>query len=370
MNRPPHRRPSRFLALAALLAAFGLTAARHARAADDANGWQPAPYTLGQGLYFPQQGLRIGGYADLHFYDVKRQPATYSFRDISLFVTKDFGARWQAFTELDVGDALDISGRHSNARDSEFNVERAYVDYHAGQAINFRFGKFLTPVGEWNLVHADPLTWTVSRPLTTSAAFARHAAGAMMYGTTPVQDDDLDYWLYVDDSANLHIGQDQDHAYSSFGADRSQRNNFRHALGARVLYHLLGDRLGIGLSWLDYELQQPRQQYRLAGVDFSWTGRWLQMTGEAIRRSGGPPGQPAERGGFLEVEVPLRPRLYAVGRYERYRSSAPAQISTLRTVGLNYRPVPGIVLKLERRDGNSSPRLAPAGWLASVAVLF
>jgi hypothetical protein len=354
----------------ALVALLGLVATPHARAADGENIWQTAPYTLGQGLYFPQLGLRIGGYADLHFYDVKDQPATYSFRDISLFVTKDFGTRWQAFVELDVGDAFNVSGRHTNARDSELDVERAYMDYHANQAINFRFGKFLTPVGEWNLVHADPLTWTVSRPLTTSAAFARHATGAMMYGTESVHGNDLDYWLYADDSANLHIGQDQDHAYSSFGANSSLHNNFRQAIGGRLLYHLLDDRLGIGLSWLDYELQQPRQQYRLAGVDFSWTGRYLEMTGEAIRRNGGSPGQPDEQGGFLEIELPLRQRLYAVGRFERYRSSALVHTVTMRTVGLNYRPIPGIVLKLERRDGNQSPQLAPAGWLASVAVLF
>lgn len=333
-------------------------------------GWQPAPYTLGEGLYFPQQGLRVGGYADLHFYDIENRRPTYSFRDISLFLTKDLGPRWQAFAELDLGNALDISGRHASSSNSEVDIERLYLDYHLDQTINFRFGKFLTPVGEWNLVHADPLTWTVSRPLTTSAAFARHAAGAMMYGTTSLHGNDLDYWLYVDDSAHLNIGQDEDNAYNAYGADRSLRNGFRQAVGARVFYHLLGDRLGIGLSLLDYQLQQPRQQYRLAGVDFSWSGRYLEMTGELIRRRGGPPGQADEQGGFMEVEVPLWQRLYAVGRFERYRSAVPAQVTTLRTLGFNYRPVAGVVLKLERREGNHNLQLAPAGWLASVAVLF
>lgn len=371
MSRPLHRCPLR--ALVMLAALLCLLAAPFASAAQD-DSWQPAPYTLGQGLYFPQQGLRVGGYADLHFYDIENQRPTYSFRDISLFVTKDFGSNWQAFGELDLGDALDISGIHASSSDSELDIERLYLDYHVDQTINFRFGKFLTPVGEWNLVHADPLTWTVSRPLTTSAAFARHAAGAMMYGTMPVHGNDLDYWFYVDDSAHLNIGQDENNAYNSYGADSSLQNNFRQAVGGRLLYHLLGDRLGIGLSLLDYQLQQPRQQYRLAGVDFSWSGRYFEMTGEAIRRSGGPAGQADEQGGFVEVEVPLWRRLYAVGRFERYRSAVQAQsqtqITTLRTLGFNYRPIPGVVLKLERREGNHNLQLAPAGWLASAAVLF
>ncbi len=369
MSRPLHRCPPRCRALAALAALLCLLGISLPSFAQD-DSWQPAPYTLGQGLYFPQQGLRVGGYADLHFYDIENQRPTYSLRDISLFVTKDLGSRWQAFAELDLGGALNISGRHTNSRDSELDVERLYADYHVDQTINFRFGKFLTPVGEWNLVHADPLTWTVSRPLTTSAAFARHATGAMVYGTMSVHGNDLDYWFYVDDSAHLNIGQDQDQAYNAYGADSNLHNNFHQALGGRVLYHLLGDRLGIGLSLLDYELQQPRQQYRLAGVDFSWSGRYFEMTGEAIRRSGGPAGQCGDQGGFVEVEVPLWQRLYAIGRFEHYRSTLPAQITTLRTLGFNYRPISGVVLKLERREGNHNLKLAPTGWLASVAVLF
>jgi len=369
MSRPPDRCPLRCRALVALIAMVCLAGAPFSSVAQD-DSWQPAPYTLGQGLYFPQQGLRVGGYADLHFYDIENQRPTYSFRDISLFLTKDFGSNWQAFAELDLGDALNISGTHASSSDSELDIERLYADYHVDQSVNFRFGKFLTPVGEWNLVHADPLTWTVSRPLTTSAAFSRHATGAMMYGTAPIGGNDLDYWLYVDDSAHLDVGQNDNQAYSSFGADGSLRNNFRNAYGGRVLYHLLGDNLGIGVSFLSYELQQPRQQYRLAGIDFQWSSRYLEMTGEAIHRSGGPAGQPDEQGGFLEAEVPLRQRLYVVGRFERYRSSGASQITTLRTLGFNYRPVPGVVLKLERREGNHNLQLAPAGWLASVAVLF
>ncbi|WP_329741848.1 porin [Dyella sp. A6] len=368
MSRPLHNRVIRHGALVALVTCLWLGFAPRSQATQDS--WQMAPYTLGQGLYFPQQGLRIGGYADLHYYDIQDQRATYSVRDISLFATKDLGTRWQLFGELDAGNTVDLSAGHATSSDSELDVERLYLDYHASQSVSFRFGKFLTPFGEWNLIHADPLTWTVSRPLTTSAAFARHAAGAMMYGTVPVHGNDLDYWVYGDDSTDLGVGQDQDRAYSAFGADGTVRNNFRRALGGRLLYHLLGDRLGIGMSVLDYELQQPRQHYRLAGLDFNWNGRWLDLTGEAIRRSGGTTGRSGDKGGFVELEVPLRQRLYLVGRYERYSSAVLEQTSTIRTLGLNYRPIPGIVLKLEHRSGNHNLELAPTGWLASVAVLF
>lgn len=365
MNRHPRRYP--LPGAVALL--LGLLCASGAMAADDSDGsWQPAPYTLGQGLYFPGVGLRVGGYADLNFYSVQGTKTSYNVRDLSLFITQDIGTRWQLFSEIEATNPVNSTGR-TDDDDAELDIERLYADYHANQAITFRFGKFLTPVGEWNLVHADPLTWTVSRPLSTSAAFALHTNGVMMFGTLPVKGNDLDYWVFADDSKNLNIGRDQDNAYTNFGTTETLQNNFRQAIGGRVLYHLLGDSLSIGASTLNYELEQPREKYWLNGIDFSWTSRYVSLTGEGIYRSS-TSNRPDERGGFVQAEVPLWRRLYLIGRYERYRSSTPAQTSTIRTTAINFRPIEGVVLKLEYRDGSHNELLAPTGWLASVAVLF
>lgn len=359
----------RALHLCFTLGLLWLAQASDSHAADsDGNAWKPAPYTLGQGLYFPDQGLRIGGYADLNFYNVRGTATKYSVRDLSLFVTKDLGTRWQLFTEVEASNPVNTNG-HSDNDDSELDIERLYADYHANQAMTFRFGKFLTPVGEWNLVHADPLTWTVSRPLSTSAAFARHATGAMLFGTIPVHGNDLDYWVFADDSKDLNIGHDQDTAVTSLGASATLHNNFRQAFGGRVLYHLLGDSLSIGASTVNYELESPRQKYVLSGIDFSWTLRYVSLTGEGIYRSS-TANQPDERGGFVQAELPLWRRLYLIERYERYRSSSPAQTTTIHTTAINYKPIQGVVLKLEYRDGSNNQILAPNGWLASVAVLF
>jgi hypothetical protein len=353
---------------ALILLASGLGYGSVARAGDDGS-WKPAPYTLGQGLYFPQQGLRIGGYANLQYYDVGGLPSTLRFRDTSLFITKDIGTRWQLFSEVDAGNSLSLAG-HSSGEDSELDIERLYLDYHADQAITFRFGKFLTPVGQWNLIHADPLTWTVSRPLSTSAAFARHASGVMAFGTVPLHGRDLDYWVFADDSKNLGIGQEQDKVFSSFGANGSLRNNFRQAFGGQLLYHMLDDRLSLGISYLDYTLQSPHQRFQLVGMDFSWTARYVNLTGEAIHRTSSDAATPTQQGGFLQAALPLWRQFYLVGRYERYLTSVSGRVTTLRTIGFNFRPVQGIVLKVEHREGNRDAGLAPPGWMASAAVLF
>lgn len=357
----------RFLRLA--LGVVLLTCAVQARAATG-GAWQSAPYTLGRGLYFPQQDLRIGGYSTLQYYGLEDRPRTVSLHDTSLFVTKGFGTRWKFFSEAEASDALSVTGHHSTTRHAEFDLERVYLDYHVSRGMTLRVGKFLTPIGQWNLVHADPLVWTVSRPLTTSAAFARHAAGAMIYGTVSVARHDLDYWIFGDDSQALDRGPQSDRAFADFGANSTLRNSFRHALGGQVLYHLLDDRLSVGATLVNFELDQPRHHYRLEGINVAWSTRYVDLSGEGIYRSADGPQEERQYGGYLQAVVPLPRQVYLVGRYERYRSSTPTLSTSIRTLAVNWRPMAGLTLKLEHRNGTRNIQLQPDGWLASVSVLF
>ncbi|MFX6815264.1 hypothetical protein ABTH42_18965, partial [Acinetobacter baumannii] len=79
---------------------------------------------------------------------------------------------------------------------AHLDLERIYVDWAQADELKFRFGKFLTPVGRWNLIHAQPLVWTTSRPLTTEAAFPTNATGGMVFGTLSSIGQGLDYSVY------------------------------------------------------------------------------------------------------------------------------------------------------------------------------
>lgn len=331
---------------------------------------QAPPYHLGQGLYFPQQALRVGGYADLQFHGLDDHRSALAIEDLSLFLTKDIGARWKIFSEVELGDAVTAVDHHLTTREANVDVERLYAEYRVSNGVNLRVGKFLTPVGQWNLIHADPLVWTVSRPLTSIAAFSRHSAGAMMYGTVIVGHHDLDYWLFADDSQATGLARTHDLAYSAYGATSTLRNDFLHAEGGQFLYHMMDDRLSVGASVVRYTLKNPQQRYRLVGVDFAWTGSHVEFSGEALHRTADNPTVPDEYGGFLQAVVPLPRNLYLVGRYERYRTSMPEGTVSTRSIGLNYRPLRGLFLKLERLDGSRNATLDPSGWFASVGVIF
>ena len=154
------------------------------------------PYELGQGYPLPWLGLTAGGYATLRAGNLEGEPAKAVVKDLSLFLHTDLGPRWHFFTELELGDPMAWSRDGLTTSYAEFDVERLYVDHNLTPGATLRLGKFLTPVGRWNLIHADPLVWSVFRPLTTSAAFARHASGISLLGTLPLADSSLDYQVY------------------------------------------------------------------------------------------------------------------------------------------------------------------------------
>ena len=351
-------------------------------AADSA--WQTDPYQLGEGLYFPQQGLRVGGYADVRYYDLTHQTGSASVEDLSLFLTKDIGTRWKIFNETEISSPLTITGHGVSTSGASLEIERLYADYFASTWATIRIGRFLTPIGEWNLIHADPLVWTTSRPLSTAAAFSRSANGAMLYGTHTVAHNDLDYTLYVDDTQAIGVANDADNAYSTYGAlgaPDTLTNAFERAAGGQVHYHLRED-LIIGTSLVTFELKDPRAKYRLAGLDFDWQAAGVELSGESVYRTAGRlriASEPqissesrisSEYGGYLQMVVPLPDQVFLVARYEHYRSAALDETDNIGTLGLNYRPAPGLVVKLEHDSGTHKSSVLPSGWLASFAVLF
>lgn len=332
--------------------------------------WLPQPYELGHGLFLPQYDLLLGGYTDIKYYGNDQGKKALSVEDASLFVTKEFGSRWRFFTETELTDIVNSEGSGITMTEAGIDVERLYVDYRLLDSATIRIGKFLTPIGQWNLVHADPLVWTSMRPLTTEASFSRHSNGAMIYGTVTINRNDLDYWIFVDDSAAIGIDSTNDAAFGAYGATNKLKNNFAHAIGGQVLYHLWNGHLSIGGSAASFKMESPNTTYSLVGIDVDWSGRYGDISGEAIKRSSHSGYYPHEYGGYLQGVLNLPRHFFLVGRLERYKSAVVPGRITLRTFGVNYRPSAYVVVKVERVDGTNNRTVSPSGWFASFGLIF
>jgi hypothetical protein len=338
--------PSRFSAL--VLAVVACCAPLPTRA-------EPEPargYELGRGYKLGDTGIRLGGYASVEAAAPRASPWEFSVSDLSLFTTWEY-ERWRFFSETEWGDLLTAGQDQGlSTKNAHFELERLYLDYLFSDALSVRFGKFLTPIGRWNLLHASPLVWTTTRPVATYQLFSRNATGLMAYGSVPVGQRSLDYSAYASASDSLD-------PYRS-------ENPFEDAYGGRVLYSA-ADNLEVGLSYANYQLNASAEyRYNLVGAEGFWSWRKFEVNSEWVFRAGGPKNLWQ---GFVQGVAPLVSHWYAVGRYE-YFEQAQGAAGQLGVFGLAFRPLPPLVWKVEYRIGAHNEQAAPDGLYGSIAVLF
>jgi hypothetical protein len=78
----------------------------------------------------------------------------------------------------------------------------------------------------------------------------------------------------------------------------------------------------------------------------------------------------SEWGGFVQAVLPLTNNVYGIVTHERYKAEIFNNPVNSTSLGITYRPTPPFSIKLERRESRGEERLAPDGWLFSVALLF
>ncbi|MBI5619202.1 MAG: hypothetical protein HY943_23245 [Gammaproteobacteria bacterium] len=315
--------------------------------------------------------LHLGGYATLRVRDLDGEPARFDARGASLLATWTPAPSWQVFVETEIEDFVSIDRHGVNADDIDVTLERLHLDYAATPWLSLRAGKFLTPIGRWNLVHADPLQATVSRPLVTALPFAMLASGLAVHGTLQLAGGDaLDYVAYLDASRTLDPAH-QDSTSEELDIT-GPHHEYDHAGGAQLRGHFLADRAELAVSYAEFRMRGEGARTHLAGVDGRFVWRGVELSGEAVyavkefaARSR------SEWGGFVQSVVPLFGQVAAVARFERYDGvPAAARGVRLGTLGGVWRPRPALALKLEYRVGEHNERVAPDGLLASFGVLF
>ncbi len=318
---------------------------------------QDKSYQLGRGYTLRNSGIHLGGYASAEIDGLGTTPWSFEINDLSLFVSWDNGSRLRFFSETEIEDLVS-AGEHRSftTGNANFRLERLYFDYLANDNLTVRLGKILTPIGQWNLIHADPLVWTSTRPVATDNLFAEHATGIMLHGTLPIGKQSLDYSVYGDYSSSLDPRPTGPPA-------------FDNALGVRLRYNFT-DNLKIGFSYTDFSLQDSRNvRNHLAGLDIAWTYQRFAINSEIVYRNNDSAlGHDAWQG-YVQGVSPLVGHLYAVGRYEFF-GRVNQQFGQVGVLGLVFRPKPPLVWKLEYRLGQHNRELAPDGLFASFSVLF
>jgi hypothetical protein len=350
-----------------------------------------------------EDSLEIYGFASLSYVNVlsaDRQvinqfiakEGSFYVGDLNIYASKQIAEQWRTLIELRITYAPNgrvlADGTIENNQSYDqgnfgrpvnwggINIERAWVEYDIIPQLTIQAGAFLTPYGIWNVDHGMPTIIPVTRPyVMNEQIFPERQAGIQLYGMFTMGDYALGY-----------------HATLSNG--RGYFDQFRDldetkAFGGRLLFQTpwLGS-LRFGVSayqgrFVDRESDFTRLNPETEVVDnvtpdgvrydeFSYgfdilqEWRGLRVQAELIGHSLGylDGARQADTAGF-------RPDTYSIGgyvlvgyrfdsfwnvmpygfyqRYQREETSQSAVFSSLENyqIGLNFRPVPTLVLKVQ-----------------------
>jgi hypothetical protein len=171
--------------------------------------------------------LNIYGFADFS-YTVMRFDSPlvadddkFAVGNVNLFVRKNLTQRWRSLMEVRLlfapNGALNLDGSQSHvttavADSANFergiswggiSIERVYVEYDITPYLTLRAGHFLTPYGIWNIDHGAPTIIGTSRPyIIGEQLFPEHQTGLEAYGAKAFDDYRLEYHATLSNGRN------------------------------------------------------------------------------------------------------------------------------------------------------------------------
>ena len=298
-------------------------------------------------------GFSLGGYSSASVTIPRSSSAEAAIDEISLILRWESDSRFKFFGELELERPLSWNDdERFNHKNAYFDLERLYLDYNLSEKLNLRAGRFLTPAGRWNLLHAAPLVWTSTRPLVTSRLFPASTNGLMLYGSLPMQNKAFEYTFFVETLKD----QDKD----------NNEIMFRDVSGARLS---LNNDVNIGLTLMTLRQTDPRSPaYRLVGLDFLTQMDRLELSGEGYYRFASN-SQDGGSGAYLQSAYHLGNEWYGLARLETFQS--PEEGSAGRwLIGATKRLKPNQLLKMEFVGGSGDLPDSPRGFVGSFAILF
>lgn len=307
-----------------------------------------AEYAPGQGWPLLDGRLLVGGYAtaSLTAFDDARD--RFAVDDLSLFATARFTDRLRLFAEVELEDLVTVDGDGFHSGSDLVALERLYLEVEPRLDWRLRVGKFLTPFGIWNLVHAAPLVWTTTRPLATEDYFDVATTGASL--DVPLLRATHDVTLTLFGQATPHL-DDTSHAEES-----------RRGAGYRLQLDLL-DGPRIGTSFVHYDDRVDGGAESAVGADFLWPTRLVEWSAEGVWNSVGGGEWSTYLQAVAHTPVALHPflRLEVVDR--RGARDVPV------VIGAAWKPTSNTIVKLEGIVGGAGP-YGGDGVATSFAVLF
>jgi hypothetical protein len=342
--------------------------------------------------------LSIGGYGELHYNDFREvdKESEIDFHRFVLFFGYEFNDWIKFASELELEHVLSGEGK-----EGEVELEQAYLDFLLSRPVNLRAGLMLVPVGIINETHEPPTFYGVERPDVDKNIIPTTwwEAGAGIFGEISPG---LNYKLYFVSSldasgftasSGLRGGRQkvskakaEDFAFtgrleytallglklggSFFTGDASQNDS---ALGEATVTLVEGD--------IQYNIGNFDLRGLYAYVDVEDADRIKAVTTEDVGESMvGWYVEGAYR--FLNHILPDTEQDLAVfARYSEYDTQKDVPSGSIATgkndvevltIGLDYKPHPSLVIKVDYQDRDNDDPLTDAAdqWNVGIGYWF
>lgn len=320
-----------------------------------------ADYHLGEG--YSVGDVNIAGYVNLVAEAPHDGKAQIVGDDLSLFVSGRFNRYLNPFIEAEFTSAAlwRQSGTVLSDNHPVFVLERLYNDSNLSDNLTLRVGKMLSPVGEWNTIHASPLVWTTTRPMTTYRSFPEYTSGlALNYSPQNTKLPEVQLFWQPDGEIRARPRE--------FVA-----REYEHTEGIHLNWPIgLTDKVGITLQHAD--IKDSNEDQTLLGFNYRKTLGKFQFETEATSThiSGSNPARVRddEWGAYLLGGYAINDKWSTMVRYEYFADRQVNQGSRNALVGLVWRPDPAIFWKLEYVKQEGARLNIGTGFYASFSVLF
>lgn len=337
--------------------------------------------------------VKVGGYVDMEWkYDNPTTGKSSNTFDQHRLIPFFFA---EVTPELHFSTEIEFEHGGNPDKDGEIKIEYMVVDYRFSDAVQFRTGIILAPLGRFNLVHDSPVNDLTDRPLVNRRIIPTtlSEAGVGFFGVLyPSEMSVVNYEVYVvngfGDSIIADVGTGKVRLRSGRGSLKSD-NNENKAILARIDYSpRLGLNLGFSAHHGAYD-STGTDKLTIVAIDGIVRKGPLELLFEMAQarteRSHLSLGTVTQMGYYVQGNVHfLQDRLIpgstftGVVRYDFVdygkKGMADDRISRF-SVGLNFRPVEKAVFKTEiQTNWTQQPGMSKVRQnqriLGSVAVYF
>ncbi len=307
--------------------------------------------------------FNVYGYANVVAEVPSAGKSRLAVSDLSLFVTGHVNKWLNPFFEAELSNitVLQEGGSLFSNNSSDAVLERLYNESHLTSNLSMRAGKILTPFGEWNLIHAAPLVWTTTRPMTTYRSFNQFTSGiSLAYADTRSALPEIQ--LYVQPDGEILPKP------TSIAARKYERIAGLH------LNWPFGLNEKLGLSIQHAHVKNTGEQQALAGLNFSKEFDRLAFETEAVHAliSGKNTARVRDNewGVYLQGAYILNIQWKLLGRYEHFADRGYNTASGNSLLGVSFRSAPSTVWKLEYVKQHGQQLDVSTGLFASFSELF